>query len=100
MSELIARGTAETQFSTGTFTVNSGSWKFLFIKGTPDSNGVIQDPPNGAQYELAQVTSGGNYNVLRVLTDKTFQNYGAIPAGSYAVRRLNTGASSGLDITG
>lgn len=100
MSELIATGTAETDFSAGTFTVAAGSWKFLFIKGVPDSNGIIQCPPDAAQYELAQVTSGGNYNVLRTLTSQTFQKFGAIPAGSYAVRRIDTGAESGMDITG
>lgn len=99
MSELIPLGTAETEFSDGTFSVDAGSFKYLFIKGPPNSAGesAVAGP---VEYELALVTSDGDYNVIRSLSENTYLKYGAVPAGSYALRRVDTSTESGVDITG
>jgi hypothetical protein len=88
----IAIGTTATAFADGEFTVD----------GTPVTLHITQSTSGaaiyGSQYELAYKASGGAYVTLITLTpDNILENGQVIGNGTYAIRRLATGTSSGLE---
>lgn len=96
MAELIAVGNTATTFASGEFTVAAGSVVSLMIKGATD--GPI---PRGVIFELARKTSGGQYVDLIQLNAHNIIPKGIVQGGSasitYAVRRLATDNSAGMD---
>jgi len=96
MAELIAYGNTATTFAAGEFTVSAGSVVTLIIKG--NSDGPI---PRGVIFEIARKTSGGHYVGMTQLTAENIVPYGVVQGGSaevtYAVRRLATDNSAGMD---
>lgn len=95
MASLIAIGTSTTAWSD--VVVASGTPRALFIidsgAGVPLSSGPL--------YELAHKTSGSAYNVIAELTTSNILTLGGLAfPGTYGVRRISNGASSGMDIEG
>lgn len=98
MAQLIAVGNTETTFAAGTFTVAAGAVVTLMIKGSSDG-----DIPAGVIFQLARQGSGGNYTHMKELNASNIVKNGVVVGGSttttYAVRRLATTNSAGMDYT-
>jgi translation elongation factor EF-Tu-like GTPase len=93
MTALIAAGTTATTFAAGEFTVASGATASLMIVTAAD--GPI---PQGVEFELARKGAGGQYISLVNLNAGNILQKGLISAaGTYAVRRLLTTVSAGMD---
>ena len=94
----ITIGTTETAFSDGEFTLDAGESKVLAITVSADGN-----VPATAKYEVARKSSGGKYVHLLTLSAANLLTQGRIDGGTdtttYAVRRLATGDSTGLEVT-
>ena len=93
MANLIPIGTTTSAW----FDVAVTTPKALFIidagAGIPLATGPV--------YQLAHKTSGGAYNVIAELTASSFLELGGLAfPGTYGVRRLANGFSSGLDVEG
>ena len=90
----IAVGNTETTFANGEFTVVAGSPASLFITASADG-GV----PSAVNFEVAFKTAGGKYIVLRVLNASNILDFGTItPPATYAVRRLASASSAGMEV--
>lgn len=95
MSELIAVGTTQSAYAD--VTVSSGAPKALFFK-TGTAN---QTAPAGARYEIAYKVGTNDYEPFGVLTPANITEKGCIQApGTYGVRRLSTGDTSGMNVEG
>ena len=100
MSQLIPIGNTETAFSAGLFTVLANSEKVLYIKGVAGKNAPA---PSGVYFEIAHVTSGGDYTVMATVDASNINDKGRIPAGNWAARRLAVTAgteTAGMDVEG
>ena len=95
MAELIAVGTTQTAYSD--VTVAAGASKALFIK-TGTAN-LTAGP--GVKYEIAYKVGTSDYEPFDQLTPLNIQQKGNIIApGTYGIRRMATGDSSGLNVEG
>jgi hypothetical protein len=93
MTALIAAGTTATTFAAGEFTVASGATASLMIVGPAD--GPI---PTGVEFELARKSAGGQYVSMINLNAGNIMQRGLVQAaGTYAVRRLLSTVSAGMD---
>ena len=71
--------------------------KALFII----DSGAAVPLASGPLYELAHKTSGGAYNVIALLDVSNILQLGGLAfPGTYGVRRLANGFSSGMDVEG
>lgn len=90
----IAIGSTATDFADGEFTVVAGSPASLFI--TASGDGGI---PSGVEFELALKTAADDYNVLITLDASNILEKGTVnPPATYAVRRLASSSSAGMEV--
>lgn len=98
MAQLIEVNNTATNFSDGEITVAAGAVITLMIKGSTDG-----DIPAGVIFQLARKGSGGNYIHMKELNASNIVKHGVLVGGSasttYAVRRLATSNSAGMDYT-
>ena len=94
MANLIPIGTATT------------AWTDVAVTDAPKALFIIDAGSgiplaSGPTYELAIKTSGGLYNVLVQLDSQNILKFGGLtyPA-TYGVRRVSSGYSSGMDVSG
>lgn len=93
MANLISVGNTATTFAAGEFTVASGATASLMIVASAD--GPI---PTGVEFELARKSAGGQYISMINLNAANIQQKGLVQAaGTYAIRRLASTASAGMD---
>jgi hypothetical protein len=95
MAELIAVGTTASAYFD--VTVASGATKALFIK-----TGTANQTPNaGVKYEIAYKVGTSDYEPFDQLTPANIKDKGLIVApGTFGLRRLDTGDSSGMNVEG
>lgn len=95
MAELIpVDNTASTYFDV---TVAAGATKALFIK----SGTANLTAPKGAKYEIAYKVGTSDYEPFDLLTPQNIAQKGLIVApGTFGLRRLSTGDSSGMNVEG
>ena len=90
----IAISNTATAFADGEFTVVAGSPASLFITGT-GTVGV----PSDVKFELAFKTAAGGYTILITLDASNILEKGTVnPPGTYAVRRLASTSSAGMEV--
>lgn len=93
MANLIPIGTAATDFGDGEIVVTTPTAMRIIDAGDglPLSSGPV--------YEFAQKNSAGDYNIVAVLNTSNIMSMGGIAfPGTYAVRRVENGWSSGFDV--
>jgi hypothetical protein len=95
MTELIAAGADQTAWAD--VTVAAGASKALFIK----SGTANQTAPANAVYEIAYKVGSSDYEVFDRITPSNIACKGVITApGTFGLRRIATGATSGMNTEG
>lgn len=95
MAELIPA--AATQSAWFDVTVASGGRKTLYIK----SGTANRTAPAGAKYEIAYKVGTDDYEPFDQLTTANIKEKGVIQAdGTFGLRRMATGDTSGMNVEG